>query len=108
MKAGPPPGEGYYPPGVDPNKGLPGEPYAGPGYGGPDKTFSQNEIVDAGHRFFGTITAYVSGPEAANYKFTSGLPVRLLGAMMPVLAPLMEEPGQYAVSAIHPGEAQAR
>jgi hypothetical protein len=56
VKAGPPPGEGYYPPGVDPNKGLPGEPYAGPGYGGPDKTFSQNEIVDAGHRFFGTIT----------------------------------------------------
>jgi hypothetical protein len=56
VKAGPPPGEGYYPPGVDPNKGLPGEPYAGPGYGGSDKTFSQNEIVDAGHRFFGTIT----------------------------------------------------
>jgi hypothetical protein len=51
-----PPGQGYYPPGADPNDGLPGKPYAGPGDNGPGRTFSQNEIVDAGHRFFGVIT----------------------------------------------------
>ncbi len=41
-------------------------------------------------RFFGTITAFVPGADAANYKFTSGLPVRLLGALMPTLAPLLD------------------
>jgi len=52
-----PPGEGYYPEGVNPNKGLPGQPYVGPAYSdGPDRTFSHNEIVDAGHHFFGAIT----------------------------------------------------
>jgi hypothetical protein len=56
VKAAPPPGDGYYPPGVDPDKGLPGDPYVGPVYDGPEKTFSRNEIVDAGHRFFGVIT----------------------------------------------------
>jgi hypothetical protein len=55
VKVAPPPGDGYYPPEADP-KGLPGEPYIGPAYEGPDRTFSQNEIVDAGHRFFGAIT----------------------------------------------------
>ena len=54
VKGVPPPGQEYYPPGVDP-KGLPGEPY-GPGRAGPDKTYSRNEIIDAGHRFFGAIT----------------------------------------------------
>jgi len=55
-------GEPYYPPGADP-KGLPGEAYPGPyaergpyGYDGPDRSYSRNEILDAGHRFFGTVT----------------------------------------------------
>lgn len=43
-------------------------------------------------RFFGTITAFVPGAEAAQYEFTSGLPVRLLGALMPALAPLLDAP----------------
>ena len=32
-------------------------------------------------RFYGTITAFVPGAQAAQYEFTSGLPVRLLGAL---------------------------
>lgn len=43
-------------------------------------------------RFFGTITAFVPGAEAARYEFTSGLPVRLLGHMMPLLEPLLDAP----------------
>jgi len=41
-------------------------------------------------RFYGTITAFVPGEQAAQYEFTSGLPVRLLGALMPTLAPLLD------------------
>ncbi len=41
-------------------------------------------------RFYGTITAFVPGAQAAQYEFTSGLPVRLLGALMPTLAPLLD------------------
>ena len=43
-------------------------------------------------RFFGTVTAYVAGPTAARYEFTSALPVRLLGILMPALAPLIDAP----------------
>jgi len=42
-----------------------------------------------GDRFFGAITAYVQGPEAANYSFTSGLPVQVLRNLAPTLAPLV-------------------
>ncbi|MGE0426779.1 MAG: transglycosylase domain-containing protein [Hydrogenophaga sp.] len=38
-----------------------------------------------GPRHFGTITAYVVGPDAAQYRFTSGLPVQILRSMGPVL-----------------------
>lgn len=40
-----------------------------------------------GPRHFGTITAYVVGPDAARYRFTSGLPVQILRAMGPTLVP---------------------
>ena len=43
-------------------------------------------------RFFGTLTAYVPGEQAAQYEFTSGLPVRLLGYLMPTLSPLLDAP----------------
>jgi membrane peptidoglycan carboxypeptidase len=43
-------------------------------------------------RFFGTVTAYVAGPTAARYEFTSALPVRLLGILMPALSPLLDSP----------------
>jgi membrane peptidoglycan carboxypeptidase len=39
-------------------------------------------------RFFGTITAYVPGAEAARYRFTSALPVQVLKFLAPQLQPL--------------------
>ena len=42
-----------------------------------------------GDRFFGTITAFVPGVAAANYEFTSSLPVTILKLLLPQLAPLM-------------------
>jgi membrane peptidoglycan carboxypeptidase len=42
------------------------------------------------HRFFGTLTAYVLGPEAAEYRFTSALPVEILGQLLPILSPLLD------------------
>ena len=44
-------------------------------------------------RFFGTMTAYVAGPQAAQYEFTSALPVRVLGILLPALAPLIDTSG---------------
>jgi len=44
-------------------------------------------------RFFGTVTAYVAGRQAAQYEFTSALPVHLLGALMPALSPLTAAEG---------------
>jgi hypothetical protein len=43
-----------------------------------------------GDRYFGSITAYVTGPEAARYRFTSGLPVQILRSMGPVLMPYLD------------------
>ncbi len=43
-------------------------------------------------RFFGTVTAYVAGPDAARYQFTSALPVRLLAILTPALSPLLDNP----------------
>jgi hypothetical protein len=38
-----------------------------------------------GPRHFGSVTAYVVGPNAADHRFTSGLPVQILRSMAPVL-----------------------
>ena len=43
-----------------------------------------------GDRFFGVVTAYVTGPEAARYEFTSALPVQVLKRLAPVLTPHFE------------------
>jgi membrane peptidoglycan carboxypeptidase len=43
-----------------------------------------------GDRFFGVVTAYVTGPEAARYHFTSALPVQVLKSLAPVLTPHFE------------------
>jgi membrane peptidoglycan carboxypeptidase len=40
-----------------------------------------------GPHHFGTLTAYVIGPDAAAFRFTSGLPVQILKSMAPILAP---------------------
>lgn len=57
-----------------------------------------------GDRFFGTITAYVPGPEAAGYGFTSSLPVKILKIMAPALKPMIEktENGKTSASRISP------
>jgi hypothetical protein len=51
-----------------------------------------------GDRFFGAITTYVSGPEAAGYGFTSSLPVRILKTMAPTLMPMIEAAEPAATS----------
>ncbi|MEQ6290254.1 transglycosylase domain-containing protein [Vogesella sp. GCM10023246] len=38
-----------------------------------------------GERYFGTLVAYVAGPQAADYKFTSALPVQILKVLAPTL-----------------------
>ncbi|MBL8201491.1 MAG: penicillin-binding protein [Chromatiales bacterium] len=38
-----------------------------------------------GERYFGTLTAYVKGPEAAGYQFTSALPTQILKGLAPTL-----------------------
>jgi membrane peptidoglycan carboxypeptidase len=43
-----------------------------------------------GDRFFGVVTAYVTGPEAARYNFTSALPVQVLKSLAPILTPRFE------------------
>jgi len=42
-----------------------------------------------GDRFFGTVTAYVPGPYASRYHFSSALAVQLLKALQPDLQPLL-------------------
>jgi membrane peptidoglycan carboxypeptidase len=51
-------------------------------------------VFNIGERFFGTMTAYVHGPESANYDFTSALPVQLLVTLAPTLMPMIEPPQQ--------------
>jgi hypothetical protein len=41
-------------------------------------------------RFFGNVTAFVPGADAADYQFTSSLPVRVLGLLLPELEPLLQ------------------
>jgi len=42
-----------------------------------------------GHRFYGTITAFVAGAAADRYRFTSSLPVQILKMLGPTLQPLI-------------------
>ncbi|MGX0888349.1 membrane peptidoglycan carboxypeptidase [Pseudomonas sp. ADAK2 TE3594] len=42
-----------------------------------------------GDRHFGTLTAYVPGRTAENFKFTSALPVQVLKGMAPILSPYL-------------------
>jgi hypothetical protein len=42
-----------------------------------------------GDRYFGVITAYVAGPQAGHYDFTSSLPVQILKLMAPPLEQLV-------------------
>jgi len=44
-----------------------------------------------GERFFGVITAYVAGPNAEQYHFTSSLPVQIIKFLEPTLAPMINK-----------------
>lgn len=48
-------------------------------------------VFNIGERFFGSMTAYVHGPESAHYDFTSALPVQLLVTLAPSLMPMIEK-----------------
>jgi membrane peptidoglycan carboxypeptidase len=49
-------------------------------------------VFNIGERFFGTMTAYVHGPQAEHYDFTSALPTQLLVTLAPSLMPMIEPP----------------
>jgi membrane peptidoglycan carboxypeptidase len=53
-------------------------------------------VFNIDERFFGSMTAYVRGPQSKNYDFTSALPVQLLTVLAPSLMPLIEPPPQTA------------
>jgi len=46
-------------------------------------------VFSIGDRFFGSITAYVAGEQAATYHFTSALPAQMLRSLAPTLLPLI-------------------
>ena len=47
-------------------------------------------VFNIGERFFGSMTAYVHGPDSENYDFTSALPVQLLTVLAPTLMPMID------------------
>lgn len=49
-------------------------------------------VFFAGDRFHGVVTAHVQGPEAAEYRFTSSLPVQVLKSLEPILEPVFAAP----------------
>lgn len=44
-----------------------------------------------GDNYFGTLTAFVPGQEAADFSFTSSLPVQVLKSMAPIIEPYLQE-----------------
>jgi membrane peptidoglycan carboxypeptidase len=56
-------------------------------------------VFNIGERFYGSMTAYVHGPKAADYDFTSALPVQLLTTLAPSLMPMIEPPKDTAAKA---------
>ena len=49
-------------------------------------------VFTIGDRFFGTLVAYVPGAEAANFNFTSALPVMIFRHLSPMLLPVVDPP----------------
>jgi cell division protein FtsI/penicillin-binding protein 2 len=47
-------------------------------------------VFMVGDRFYGTIIAYVPGPKAASYRFTSALAVQIFKDLAPQIKPLIE------------------
>jgi membrane peptidoglycan carboxypeptidase len=60
-----------------------------------------------GDHFFGTVTAYVAGEDAADYKFTSALSAQMLKSLAPILQPLITAAeGQPAASLADPSPSE--
>jgi len=57
-------------------------------------------VFNIGERFFGSMTAYVHGPDSKNYDFTSALPVQLLTVLAPSLMTLIEPQQQKAAPVV--------
>jgi outer membrane biosynthesis protein TonB len=58
-------------------------------------------VFNIGERFFGSMTAYVHGPESAHYDFTSALPVQLLVTLAPSLMPMIEKQDTVMIPGAH-------
>ena len=56
-----------------------------------------------GERHFGTITAYVPGPAAERFRFTSALPVSIVKLMAPLLEPVVRSSGTEACPLVDEG-----
>jgi len=68
-----------------------------------------------GDRFYGTVIAYVPGPQAAAFNFTSALPVQIFRHMVPVIRPVLDrgfkslpDPPQPALTAQAPQPGRVR
>ncbi len=71
-----------------------------------------------GERYFGTVTAYVPGEKAKDYRFTSALPVQVLKVLLPVLerhlpapcwaapAPLLADTSAAAITPLGDGRSR--
>jgi hypothetical protein len=83
---------------------------------GPGGALIESRVVDRtatfvfflGDRFYGTVTAYVSGDEADKYKFTSALAVSLLKTLAPQLKPLIDAPAPGRYTEPSPEDAATR
>ncbi|NOT85389.1 MAG: carboxypeptidase [Methylococcaceae bacterium] len=60
-----------------------------------------------GNRHFGVLTAYVNGADAAQYTFTSALPVQVLKSLQPLLQPLLVTNGAPEKNQSEPDGADA-
>ena len=66
-------------------------------------------VFNIGERFFGSMTAYVHGPDAEHYDFTSALPVQLLVVLAPSLMPMIdpEAAAKARIAAVEAAAAKA-
>jgi hypothetical protein len=58
-------------------------------------------VFNIGERFFGSMTAYVHGPDSAHYDFTSALPVQLLVKLAPSLMPMILRQDTVTIPGLH-------
>jgi len=58
-------------------------------------------VFNIGERFFGTMTAYVRGPDSAHYDFTSALPVQLVMNLAPALMPMVKTQDVVTIPGLH-------